>query len=59
MKKRILTTAEAAVFLGVSRGEVIRLKEAGHLRRLRGFQRPFKFSDTELERYLREGLVAG
>ncbi len=56
--KQILTTSEAAEWLGISTRELVRLKDAGHVRRLRGYQRPYKFSRVELERYLREGVAA-
>jgi excisionase family DNA binding protein len=58
MKKQILTTREAAEFLGVPDRELKRLMELGHVRRLRGYYRPYKFSRVELDRYLREGVVA-
>jgi len=59
MEKQILTTAEAAEYLGVSPMVLKRIMTKGHVRRLRGFHKPFKFSRQELERYLREGLVLG
>ena len=58
MKKMILTTGEAAEFLGIPVPELKRLNKAGHVRRLRGYQRPYKFSRPELERFLKEGVVA-
>lgn len=58
MEKQILTTKEAAGWLGVSSLELIRLMKAGHIRRLRGYKKPFKFSRVELTRYLTEGVVA-
>lgn len=57
--KPILTTAEAARYLGIQVRELKRLLVAGHIRRLRGFHKPFKFSKYELDRYLQEGLVLG
>lgn len=59
MKKRILTTKEAAAYLGIEPRELKRLKAAGHVKRLRGYKKPFKFSVNELERYLSQGLVEG
>lgn len=57
-QKQILTTAEAAEFLTIPQRELKRLMERGHIRRLRGYHKPFKFSRQELERYLRDGVVA-
>jgi hypothetical protein len=58
LEKQILTTDEAATWLGVSTKELKRLMLAGHVRRLRGYHKPFKFSRVELERYLSAGVVA-
>jgi len=57
--KQILTTAEAAEYLGVTPVELKRVMTKGHVRRLRGFHKPYRFSIFELDRYLREGLVLG
>jgi hypothetical protein len=57
-EKQILTTAEAAEWLGIPAPELKRLMVAGHIRRLRGYHKPFKFSVVELRRYLSEGVVA-
>lgn len=59
IQKPILTTAEAARYLGISVRELKRLMVAGHIRRLRGFHKPFRFSVCELDRYLKDGLVLG
>jgi excisionase family DNA binding protein len=56
--KQIMTTAEAAAWLGIPAPELKRLMQAGHIRRLRGYRKPFKFSRIELERYLSAGVVA-
>jgi excisionase family DNA binding protein len=56
--KQILTTQEAAEFLGISRWQMLALMERGHVRRLRGLAKPFRVSRSELERYLQEGVVA-
>lgn len=56
-EKQILTTKEAADWLGISACELKRLMANEHVRRLRGYHRPFKFSRVELQRYLSEGVV--
>lgn len=58
VEKQIMTTVEAAEWLGIPAAELKRLMQAGHIRRLRGYHKPFKFSVRELERYLSEGVVA-
>jgi excisionase family DNA binding protein len=52
VEKQILTTAEAATFLGVSVKTLKRLNEDGFVKNLRGFKKPFRFARRELERYL-------
>lgn len=53
----VMTTAQAADYLGLEESAVRRLAERGHLRRLRGFKKPFKFSRIEIDRYLKDGVV--
>lgn len=59
MDKQILTTAEAAEFMGIEYREMTRLVKQGHVRRQRGFKNPMKFSRMELNRYLSEGQTWG
>ena len=52
MEKKILTTREVAEFFGLSPQEVRRLADLGYLKRLPGFDKPFKFSRRAIEKFL-------
>lgn len=54
--KRILSTAEAAKYLGLSGQEVRRLVDEGYLKRLRGFRKPWKFAVYALEEFLKDSV---
>ena len=56
--KRILSTKEAAEYLGIPVKQFRRLNEEGFIHRLRGCRNPMQFSLIELDRYLSEGVVA-
>ena len=56
--KRILSTKEAAEYLGISVKQFRRLNDEGHIHRLRGCRNPMQFSKVVLDRYLSEGVVA-
>lgn len=57
-EKSIMTTREAAEYLGISVKQFRRLNDEGFIRRLRGCRNPMQFSKIELDRYLKEGVVA-
>lgn len=56
--KPIMTTREASVYLEIPVKQFRRLNDEGHIRRLRGCRNPMQFSRVELDRYLKEGVVA-
>ena len=52
-EKLILTTQEVAAWLGLSDNEVRRLADEKHLKPLRGFRKPRKFSRYVIMDYLK------
>ena len=56
--KNTMTTAEAALYLGITVDSLRNLQSRGFVRRLRGHFHPFRFSKVELDRYLKDEVVA-
>lgn len=55
LNKMIYTTSELAEMLGLPESAIRRLTKEGALRRMSGFEKPYKFSREQIKSYLREG----